>query len=168
MAAGWLRATGTIALCASSACSSDAQPAAPRVRSPESEAAPRERWPRFDEVRSLPAVNARPFATRGHLVKPSHAIVRVNPEARAEYLALVTDSVLPDGATIAMFHGNREGSELGPVYVMEKRSGTWTFVALDANGHPTAENVGVCVLCHRGGVADHVFGLPRSVADPAP
>jgi hypothetical protein len=71
--------------------------------------------------------------------------------------------VLPDGSVIAMFHQSRDGATGGPVYVMEKKASEWTFVALDAEGAVTSENLNVCALCHRGGVADQLFGLPRSL-----
>jgi hypothetical protein len=147
------------------ACASEVPPAAPST--PAATAAPREPWSRFAEVESWPALNDTSFATRGHLVKPSYARVRASAEAREVYAALVTDSVLPDGATIAMFHESRDGGEKGLVYVMEKKGASWMFLALDANGNPTSENVNVCALCHRGGVADHVFGLPRTLTNPA-
>ena len=126
----------------------------------------RELWPRFAEVESLPAVNTNAFATRGHLVKPSYAVVRVSPESRDRYLALVTDSVLPDGTVIAMFHQSRDAAQRGLVYVMEKKESAWTFVALESDGTIVSENLNVCALCHRGGVADHLFGLPRSLGSP--
>jgi hypothetical protein len=123
----------------------------------------RERWERFDEVASFPALNAVPFPTRGHLVKPSHAVVRASPEARADYLALVTDTVLPNGATLALFHESSDGTTKGLVYVMEKKDAAWTFRVLDPEGRETQDNVAVCALCHRGGVADQLFGLPRNL-----
>jgi hypothetical protein len=46
---------------------------------------------------------------------------------------------------------------------MEKKASEWTFLALDAEGGVVAENLNICALCHRGGVADHLFGLPRSL-----
>ena len=96
-------------------------------------------------------------------MKPSHAIVRVSPDARTGYLALVTDTVFPDGTVIAMFHQSSDGAERGAVYVMEKTASAWTFLALDADGGKRSENLEVCALCHKGGVADRVFGLPRSL-----
>jgi hypothetical protein len=144
------------------ACASDVPPQTPTAAAAHEEA-PRERWSRLDEVKNYDAVNDKPFSTRGHLVKPSYAVVRVSPEAREQYLGLVTDSLLPDGAVIAMFHQSRDGASGGPVYVMEKKASAWTFVALDAEGAVTSENLSVCALCHKGGVADQLFGLPRSL-----
>lgn len=96
-------------------------------------------------------------------MKPGHATVRVSPDARASYLALVTDTVFPDGTVIAMFHQSADGSERGAVYAMEKTANAWTFLVLDADGGKRSENLEVCALCHKGGVADRVFGLPRSL-----
>ena len=143
------------------ACASEVPPATPSA--PPSQAAPRETWARLGEVESWPAANDTAFSTRGHLVKPSHAIVRVSPDARSPYLALVTDTVFPDGTLIAMFHQSRDGSERGLVYAMEKTKNVWSFVALDPDGTKRSDNLEVCALCHKGGVADHVFGLPRSL-----
>ncbi len=144
------------------ACASDVPPQTP-ANATANEEAPRERWSRFEEIKSFEPVNATPFSTRGHLVKPSYAVVRVSPDAREQYLGLVTDSVLADGAVIAMFHQSRDGASGGPVYVMEKKAGAWSFVALDAEGAVSSENLNVCALCHKGGVADQLFGLPRSL-----
>jgi hypothetical protein len=143
------------------ACAGEVPPATPST--PPAQAAPRDTWSRLAEVESWPAVNDTAFATRGHLVKPSHAIVRVSPDARSTYLALVTDSVFPDGTLIAMFHQSRDGSESGTVYAMEKTQNVWTFLSLDPDGTKRSDNLEVCALCHKGGVADHVFGLPRSL-----
>jgi hypothetical protein len=166
MAEGRLRVAGACALAVLFACASEVPPIAPSA--PASTDLAREPWPRFLEVASFPALNDVPFPTRGHLIKPSHAIVRVSPEARADYLALVTDTVLAEGSTLAMFHTSQDGNEKGLVYVMEKKGGSWTFVALDADGSPTSESVSGCALCHRGGVADQVFGLPRTLSGPKP
>jgi len=168
MTEGRLRRICLVALPLAVACGSgEARPPVSSESPPPAEA-PRERWPRFDEVANWPAINDRAFSTRGHLVKPSHALVRVSPDARSQYLALVTDSVLPDGSVIAMFHQSRDGARNGLVYVMEKKAGEWTFLALDADGRVATENLNVCALCHKGGVADHLFGLPRSLTAKGP
>jgi hypothetical protein len=166
MIAGRQPRTGVLALVFVVACANDTRPVPPSV--PAATTSAQERWPRFDELANSPALNERAFPTRGHLIKPSHAIVRVSPDARAEYAALVTDSVLPDGASIAMFHQSADGSEQGLVYAMEKVNRGWVFLVLDADGTVRSENVQGCALCHRGGVADHLFGLPRNVAGRSP
>ncbi|HEX6276000.1 MAG TPA: hypothetical protein VFZ53_23330 [Polyangiaceae bacterium] len=167
MSAGRMRTKGAFAaLVVIAGCAAtEAPPAASSAPAPP--VADREPWARFDEIASFSALNDVPFPTRGHLVKPSHAVVRASPEARADYLALVTDTVLPSGATIALFHESSDGTEKGPVYVMEKHDAAWAFLALDANGRVTSDNVDVCALCHRGGVADQLFGLPRGVTPKA-
>jgi hypothetical protein len=92
----------------------------------------------------------------------------VSPNARDAYASLVTDARLPDAAVVALFHHNREGSERGSIYVMEKRGETWTFQAFDGNGAPTAPSE-ACARCHSLGVADQLFGLPRSAErEPQP
>jgi len=143
------------------ACAGDVPPATPDAPPPR--AAPRENWSRLGEIESWPAANDKPFATRGHLVKPSHAIVRVNPDALASYLTLVTDTVFPDGTVIAMFHQSLDGAERGPVYAMEKTANAWAFLALEPDGSKRSDNLEVCALCHKGAVADRVFGLPRTL-----
>lgn len=161
MCIGWSFRKSLVALPLVVACAGDVPPATPS--SPPPETSPREHWSRLAEVEGFPAANDKAFATRGHLVKPSHAIVRVNPDARASYLALVTDTVFPDGTLIAMFHQSQDGSERGPVYAMEKTGDAWTFLALDPDGNQRSDNLEVCALCHKGAVADRVFGLPRSL-----
>ena len=155
---------GLVALALTGACASEVPAATPSTPSPTE--APRERWSRFGELQGLSPASETPFPTRGHLVKPSYAVVRVSAEARASYLSLVTDSVLPERSLVAMFHQSADGAQKGPIYVMEKQASEWSFLALDPEGHPTVENLAVCTLCHRGGVADHLFGLPRSLPGP--
>lgn len=87
--------------------------------------------------------------------------MRVSPNARDAYVSLVTDTKLPDAALVALFHQNREGSERGAIYVMEKRGDRWHFLALDQRGRPT-ETDDTCSRCHAAGVADSLFGLPRA------
>jgi hypothetical protein len=126
---------------------------------------PRVVWPRFAEVQSWPTISA-PFANRGHAGTGSLAVVRVSPEAREAYTHLVQETVLPDGAVVALFHldpANRPSS----TYVMQKSAGTWSFLMLDAGGaesaNPaeTARASEACRRCHADGVADSLFGLPR-------
>lgn len=120
-------------------------------------------WPRFAEVEQWPPVNARSFPSRGHLVSPSHAVVRVSEHARGLYLSLITDSVMPEGCVVAMSHRSEDGVRRGPVYVMEKSAGGWSFLALGPDGRAMNTDLGACASCHAGGVADALFGLPRSL-----
>lgn len=91
----------------------------------------------------------------------------MSPNARDAYATLVTDSKLPDAALIALFHQNRDGSERGAIFVMEKRGGSWRFLALDQNGTP-AGATDACGRCHAAAVADSLFGLPRAEPSRAP
>jgi len=159
------RLGGLVVLSIAGACASEVPAANPSPPSPAE--ARRERWSRFAELEGLSPANDTPFPTRGHLVKPSYAVVRVSAEARASYLSLVTDTVLPERTLVAMFHQSADGAQKGPIYVMDKLGSEWSFLGVDAEGHPTGENLAVCALCHRGGVADQLFGLPRSLSGSA-
>jgi hypothetical protein len=122
-------------------------------------------WPRFREVRSWPPVG-EPFANRGHAGAGPVAVVRVSPEARERYAHLVRDSALPDDSVVALFHFEAD-QRPGPVYVMQKKAGTWRFLALDSEGAAlappasTGQATAGCQGCHRDGVADSLFGAPR-------
>jgi hypothetical protein len=123
--------------------------------------APAKAWPRLKEVETWAPLNTVPFLSRGHLPTPSYANVRVSPNARDAYATLVADTKLPDAALIALFHQNRDGSERGDIFVMEKQGESWNFLALDRRGAPTGATE-ACARCHASGVADSVFGLPRA------
>ena len=108
----------------------------------------------------MPAVNSAPFISRGH--QPEQRVdVRANDAARANYIALVTDTVFPEGSLLAeLAHG---GSGHG--YVMRKTGGVWRFFELDAQGvllaGGTATLSTLCEGCHAQAASDRVFGLPR-------
>jgi hypothetical protein len=159
-----LRVTLLCSFLALAACASQTRavvvPSAPPAREE-----PRVLWPRFSEVQSWPTVGG-PFANRGHTGMGSLAVVRVSPEAREAYTHLVQESVLPDGAVVALFHfdaANRASS----TYVMQKRAGAWSFLMLDgagverANASETGRASEACRRCHADGVADSLFGVPR-------
>jgi len=125
-------------------------------------------WSRFDEISAWPTVG-EPFADLGHPGEGGLGRVRVSPEARAGYEALVRDSTMPDGTVVGLFHGARSGSEsgtgsvdAGSVYVMEKERGAWAFRVLTPRGVIVEAAVGLCAACHEGGVGDRLFGLPRA------
>ncbi len=100
-------------------------------------------------------------------MSPGFATVRVTPAVRDTYLSLVTDSVLPEGTIVALFFADEAGREAGPVFAMEKQSGTWRYFSTDARGGLDPRlNAGECARCHEAAPADSVFGLPRS-ASPA-
>ncbi len=122
-------------------------------------------WPRFSEVRSWPPAS-EPFTNRGHTGAGPVAVVRVSPEARDSYAHLVRDSALPDDSVVALFHLKAD-QRPGPVYVMEKSSGTWRFLVLDPDGvvlapaGPTGQATQGCHGCHADAVADFLFGVPQ-------
>ncbi len=106
----------------------------------------------------LPSVNAAPFTARGH--RPEQQVdVRVNDLARADYAALVTDTVFPDGSLLAELSHNASGTG----YVMRKSAGIWSYFELDAQGVVLASGaLALCAGCHVQAPADGVFGLPRA------
>lgn len=121
-------------------------------------------WPRFAEVASWLVVG-EPFPNRGHWGDGTLATVRVSPGARAPYEALVTDSVLPDGSVIALFHA--EASRPGRVFVMQKEAGSWRYLALAPSGVVLPVSEAACRGCHAGAVGDSLFGLPRPKPMPS-
>lgn len=114
-------------------------------------------WEGYAEAQRWPAASAAPFTTRGHL--PEQQVeIRVNEAARAQYAALVTDSVFPDGSQLAEL--SRSG---GHSYVMRKNGGVWSYFELDAQGARLASGaLPLCAGCHAQAPSDRVFGLPRS------
>jgi len=100
------------------------------------------------------------FENRGHPGAGERCQIRVSPDARAAYGALVADSVLPSGSVVAAFHSNSAGDS-GPVFVMAKGESDWTYLALDPEGRPLGLGSDGCAGCHANGVADRLFGLPR-------
>lgn len=137
--------------------------AAPRTAAPapvpRPVAPPRVPWARFAEVSAWPASDSA-FANRGHRGAGKLALVRVSPEARGAYAELVMDSVMPEGSVVALFHQNPGGAS-GPVFVMEKRNATWTYIAFAPDG-VLAGTTSHCAGCHAAGVGDSLFGLPRA------
>jgi hypothetical protein len=110
------------------------------------------------------------FANDGHPGAGAQATVRVSPEARDAYARLVRDGSLPDGSVIAIFHELGPSGPAGPVYVMEKSAGVWRYLSLTGDGRlevapGAAQKLGpnACARCHEHGVADSLFGLPRSI-----
>jgi hypothetical protein len=102
-------------------------------------------------------VNRAPFTSRGH--RPEQRVdVRVSPESRSTYGALVTDSLFPDGSVLAELSHAGDGRGYG----MRKAGGRWSFYELDPSGGVTASGaLALCAGCHAQAPADSVFGLPR-------
>jgi hypothetical protein len=114
-------------------------------------------------VRSWGALNSRPFPSRGHAGGRYLVDVHVNPQSRADYLALLPETVLPPGVLIAAFHHDPVRGRPGPSYVMEKLDGGWSFSVIAADG--TIERQGeieLCRRCHAEAPYDFVFGLPAT------
>ena len=109
-------------------------------------------------MRSWPALS-EPRLSRGHFAEPHLAEVRASPESRAAYDALVVDQPMPEGATLAMLHRDARTSIAGPIFVMQKQSGTWTYFVLSAEGEVTAQGaLDLCERCHALAPTDHLFG----------
>jgi len=105
----------------------------------------------------MPLVTGTPFVARGHLPEQS-VDVRANDVARAQYAALVRDSVFPDGSLLAELAHDGGGKS----YVMRKSAGTWSYLELDSLGTVLESGApALCVGCHAQAPGDHVFGLPR-------
>jgi hypothetical protein len=120
-------------------------------------------WERFVEISTWPTVTEASFPSQGHHPDLPSARIRTSPEARETYVALVQDSVLPEGSVVAQFHASPDGSTRGGVYVMQKTGGRWRYLLLDALGRVQTEgNAGRCARCHADAVADQLFGLPRT------
>jgi hypothetical protein len=96
--------------------------------------------------------------SRGHL--PEQQVdVRVSDVARANYVALVSDTVFPDGSLLAQLSHSASGHG----YVMRKSAGVWSYFELDPRGTVLASGVlTLCAGCHAQAHSDHVFGLPRT------
>jgi hypothetical protein len=139
---------------------SDAWASAPEPTSSASSVArpPSTRWDQYDEVLRLPLVTSAPLVSRGHLPEQS-VEMRVNDVARAQYAALVTDTVFPDGSLLAELSHDASGNG----YVMRKTAGAWSYFELDSQGSVLASGTPeLCTGCHRQASADCVFGLPRA------
>ena len=110
-----------------------------------------------------------PSANEGHRGEGALAVVRVSPEARSSYEHLTQDSELPDGTVVALFHRESAEGPAGAVYVMQKTGKIWQFLRLAPDGSllgPASSpqnSAKMCAACHAEGVADALFGVPRSV-----
>jgi hypothetical protein len=119
-------------------------------------------WEAYASVRDWPPMNAAAFTSRGH--RPEQSVdIRVSPESRATYSALVSDSVFSDGSILVELSHTGEGHGYG----MRKAAGNWTFYELNAQGGLLASGaLPLCAGCHAQAPADSVFGLPREIAQP--
>ncbi|HEY2407526.1 MAG TPA: hypothetical protein VGI10_16070 [Polyangiaceae bacterium] len=119
-------------------------------------------WSGYAELAAWPALNALPFASKGH--PPGLDVdVFVSASSSGAYQTLVTDSVLLRGTIIAeLSHDHAAPSARG--YVMQKGSDDlWSYAELDGRGMVLAEGaLAACEGCHALAPSDHVFGLPRA------
>jgi hypothetical protein len=89
--------------------------------------------------------------------------IRVSPDSREAYRALRPGVTLPDGTVVAALHRDVDSTRPGPVYVMEKQNGSWSFQVLGADGRPAEHGpLTLCARCHAEAPADMLFGLPRN------
>jgi hypothetical protein len=121
-------------------------------------------WDHFEEVRRWQSAHAKPFLSLGHLSGRYTASVFVDPAARDAYLNLVTSSLLPVGTIVAEFHQEARTGHQGPLFAMQKlAAGRWEYLVVDPEGRVEKRGqLALCQRCHAEGVADHLFGIPRS------
>jgi hypothetical protein len=120
-------------------------------------------WLRLEEVRGWPALNARPFPSRGHAGGRYLVDVHVDPQSRADYLDLLPETTLRAGTVIAAVHHDPVRGRPGPIYVMEKLAAEWTFSVVAPDGRIERKgDIELCRRCHAEAAYDHVFGLPTS------
>jgi hypothetical protein len=141
---------------------SDAVPDKARAREAE---APRPPWPDFAAARAWPEASPASVAL-GHRHDGTLIHVRVEPASLGAYHELSAETTMPEGARVAAWHEAPTGALLGG-YVLEKRSGVWSGLELDANGSLVAGDHARCVRCHDMAPTDHLFGV-RSAPPPAP
>jgi len=88
--------------------------------------------------------------------------VRASESARAGYSSLGPHSTFPDGSLVAAFHKDAKTGRPGPVYVMERQSGAWKYLAFDPGGRPAEHGVlTLCERCHSESPSGALFGLSR-------
>jgi hypothetical protein len=121
-------------------------------------------WDRLEEVRSWPNAHAKPFVSLGHLSARYSASVKVDPASRDAYSNLVAASLLPVGTMIAEFHLAEPAGQPGPIFAMQKLAeDRWEYLVVDPGGRVQKRGqLDLCQRCHAEGIADHLFGLPRS------
>lgn len=113
-------------------------------------------------AKDWPTASDHPLSS-AHLGQPQRAELRVNPEARAAYLALVADTAFANGTWLVEFLSDAKSGLKGPIFALERRAGSWNYWELDAEGRVQAQgDLPFCANCHAGAPAAPVFGLPRS------
>jgi hypothetical protein len=87
--------------------------------------------------------------------------VHVSPDSLGAYRQLTPGAAMPDGSVLLMLHRRAGSGGPGPVHVMEKAQGEWTFNALGPDGSETATDEQRCRRCHQEAGTDLIFGPPR-------
>jgi hypothetical protein len=94
--------------------------------------------------------------SRGH-GEAFDAVVWADEAGRA---AWGTSGEMPDGVTLVeeAIERGPKGDRAAGLLVMEKRGGTWRFVAVDKGGRVVEEaRVAACIECHKEAPRDFVF-----------
>jgi hypothetical protein len=100
--------------------------------------------------------------SRGHGER-FDAVVWANDVARAAWDT--GPAPMPDGAMLIeeAFESAAQGGRALGLLVMEKRGGTWRFVAVGADGDVVDDaRVAACASCHREAPRDSVFPLGQA------
>ena len=109
-------------------------------------------------------MTTEPFPSRGHGAGRYTLELRVSPESREAYVALMPGTTLPNGALIAAFHRESRLGQPGPIYTMEKRGDAWSFRVYGPDGIPAEAGLTeLCARCHAESPTDQLFGLPRAL-----
>lgn len=107
-----------------------------------------------------------PFRSLAHRRDGTLVRVRIDPavpDALVAYRRLSDEAGLQDGARVIAWHETPAGRLLGG-YLLEKRSGTWSALEVDAGGSVIPGDRTSCVRCHDMAPTDHLFGLPTTEA----
>ncbi len=102
------------------------------------------------------------FLSQGHADR-FDAVVWANDAARAARDGLEGRGDFADGSQLveeALGRAAADGGAVG-LLVMEKREGTWRFVAMGPDGEVVDDaRVAACAACHRDAPRDFVFPTP--------
>ncbi|MGD0525263.1 MAG: hypothetical protein ABSE49_08975 [Polyangiaceae bacterium] len=158
-----------------SACHADAGPAV-GVSSPHAETSAPSAKP-VDAAVEAPSPVAADF--REHLARLTDRAVSRGHAERFDGVLWANDvgraawdapGNAPDGALLVeeTIERTGKGDRAAGLLVMEKQSGAWRFVVVDAGGHVVAwAREQACVGCHREAPRDFVFHLDTAAAPAA-
>lgn len=86
--------------------------------------------------------------------------VQASAALHDSYLRPERDTVFPDGAAILERTFDAKSGEAGPLFLMRKAGGSWSFRELDGQGFIQPRDSERCRRCHAEARADSVFGAP--------